>query len=148
MKILAATLVSALALAVSSCGGKDTYTTDTAVLPQSALSIVTKNYSGVKISQIKVEKESFGGDEYEVILGNGTQIDFKSDGSLDKVKAGVNDTIPTGVLPANIARYIIENYAGQTVTKFEVDEKDQEVKLASGLELKFDLQGNFLKADR
>lgn len=148
MKILAATLVSALVLLTSSCGGKDTYTSDTAVLPQSALATVTKNYNGVKISQIKVEKESFGGDEYEVILGNGTKIDFRADGSLDKVKAGVNDTVPSGVLPQAIARYISENYAGQHVTEFEIDEKDQEVKLASGLELKFDLQGNFLKADR
>lgn len=148
MKILIATLVSALALATSSCGGKDTYTSDTSVLPQPALATVTKNYSGVKISQIKIDKELFGSDEYEVILANGTQIDFKADGSLDKVKAGVNDTIPIGVLPDNIARYISENYAGQSVTEFEVDERDQEAKLASGMELKFDLQGNFLRIDR
>lgn len=138
---------AAAALGLAACGSGDTVTTDTTQLPDAAREAITRLYPDAKVAQVKIDKETFGSDEYEVTLNNGASVDFRSDGTVEKVSAAPGDTIPSGFLPDAVDTYIRTNYADAKVVKYEVDKKDQEVKLSNGLELTFDLQGNFVKLD-
>lgn len=139
---------AALAVGVAACGSKDSVTTDPATIPAAARESLTRLYPDAKVAQVKIDKETFGTDEYEVTLNNGASVDFRADGIVKKVKAAPGDTVPAGFLPDSVANYLRQNYADAKVVKYDVDDKDQEVKLSNGLELKFDLQGRYLSLDR
>lgn len=55
--------------------------------------------------------------------------------------------VPAGVIPAQILKYVSENYPDAKVLKIERDKKDYEVKLSNRWELKFDLQFNLIDID-
>lgn len=146
MKMQLLAIAAGVCAMMAACSGKDTVTTDTSVLPDKATTLIKDNYGDVKIAQIKVEKETMG-DEYEVTLANGTQVDFNSDGTLEKVKAGRNDSIPSSIIPAEISQYVKDTYPEQYIVKYEIDGKEKEIELSSGLDIKFDIQNTFVKVD-
>lgn len=147
MKTFATSFLMVLALITGSCSGRATVTTDTTVLPPNAISIIKSNYADAKVAQIEIDKNVIGGDEYEVILANGTKIDFNHDGSIESVKAGPNGEVPLALVNDNVSKYLSANYAGQKVVEYDADSKGFEVKLSSGFELEFDSTGKFLRLD-
>jgi len=147
MKLFATSFLTAIALIACSCSGRNTVTTDTTVLPPNAISAIKSNYADVNIVQIEIEKKVIGGDEYEVILANGTKIDFNHDGSIESVKAGPNGEVPLALVNDNVSKYLSANYAGQKVIEYDVDDKGFEAKLSSGIEVEFDSAGRFLRLD-
>ena len=85
--------------------------------------------------------------EFDLILNDSTEIDFDANKQWNKVecKAGV----PEKIVPQAIATYAKDNYKGQAIT--EIDKNDKggyEIKLANGVELKFDEAGKFLNIDK
>lgn len=147
MKLFTTLFLTAIALINYSCSGRDNVTTDTTVLPPNAISVIKSNYADANIVQIEIERKAIGGDEYEVILANGTKIDFNHDGSIESVKAGPNGEVPLALVNGNVSKYLSANYTGQKVTEYDVDGKGIEVKLSSGIEVEFDSAGQFLRLD-
>ncbi|MDE6309524.1 MAG: PepSY-like domain-containing protein [Muribaculaceae bacterium] len=125
----------------AACSSKDVTTTDASVLPTEAQNFISKNYQGVNITQVKIDKEALG-DEYEVYLSNGTSLDFNSKGELEKAKAGRNDSIPNSIIPTEITQYIHDAYPGAYIVKYEIEKGIKEVELSNGLEINFDIQNN------
>ena len=84
--------------------------------------------------------------EVTVVLKDGTEIEFDADGSWESVDCGAS-AVPASVVPKAIATYVKNNYRGAKIVEIEVDRKGYDVKLSTGLELKFDRAGKFLRID-
>jgi hypothetical protein len=115
-------------------------------LPAEADEFVAAAFPSAKITRIKTERDH-GYIEYEVRLNNGAKIDFDVANqweSIDCEDALVD--VPMGVLDAQIASYVQENYPGESVIDVDRNRRGYELKLGSGLKLFFNLKGEFLRS--
>ena len=103
-----------------------------------------KNFKSA-VNHIKVDKELFNGTEYDVVLRDGTEIEFDNDGNWTSVET--IGGVPSSFLLPSIKQFVKKNYKNQKVVKVSVDRKEYEVELQNGIELKFDRAGNFLRVD-
>ena len=85
--------------------------------------------------------------KYEVLLMDGTEIDFDSKGNWEEVSTKKGQAVPASVVPSFAASYLKEHNFTEPVTKVERDRKGYEVELSTGVSFKFDKKGKFLKAD-
>lgn len=113
-------------------------------LPAPAQQFLKKHFAKVKTTFVQQEME-VGDTDYEVLLEDGTQIEFGRKGQIKKVenKAG----IPVSVLPQRIASTIAERFHGQSVVQIDFDRRSIEVEMASGIEIEFDKQGRMVSFD-
>lgn len=115
-------------------------------LPRQSREFLDKHFAGLSISHIKIEKNLIGTDSYDVILTDGTKIEFDKSGAWEEVKRPATP-VPPSVLPAFIQTYVRQSYQGVAIMGIEKDTRKYEVKLQNGIELKFDLQGNLIDID-
>ena len=86
------------------------------------------------------------GSEYDLTLNDGTTISFDSNKTWDKVNSPVAP-VPASLVPAPITTYLNTNFAGVALMKIEKERYGYEVKLANGLEMKFNQQGALREID-
>ena len=53
----------------------------------------------------------------------------------------IKDPVPTLLIPAEITKYIVENFPGDHITQIEVEKSGYEVELESDLAIRFDKKG-------
>ncbi len=104
-------------------------------LPKAAQKFVKTNFSGVNVLAATKDDDIIA-PEYEVILDNGVRLDFKNDGSLEKIKSSQVE-VPAAIIPVKIREYITAHYPGVKCMEYEVDKTGYEVKISNGLELRF-----------
>ena len=122
-------------------------TKDISSLPTISRQFLNDHLKGISVAHIKIEKSWFGIKDYEVILTDGTEVKFDSDGEWEEVD-GHRTAITTGFFPPFILSYLKENYPGVGVLSIEKDRKEYEVKLSNHFELKFNHQGKLIDIDR
>lgn len=110
-------------------------------LPAQAKQFVAANFNGVNV--LSVQRDGLG---YDVILHDGTSLEFRHNGQWTKVDCGLNP-LPVGVLPANIAQYVSANFPANYATKINYDDRRYEVDMNNNLELRFDKNGNYIGID-
>lgn len=116
------------------------------VLPVNAKSLLSRHF-GSKVNHVKIDKNLLGKvDEYEVILQNGTEVDFEADGTLREVDAGKN-AVPSGLLLQPIKDYVKKNCGNKKIVQLEIKKDSYKIELVDGRELKFDRAGKFLSVD-
>lgn len=113
-------------------------------IPQSARTFITKHFAQAKVLSSTVDPEFLGGTEYTVYLDGGIKIEFNSKGMWKEIESAMMTAIPAGIVPVKIENYIKTNYADSQLVKINLDRTDYEVKLSNGMELKFNLNGDFL----
>lgn len=113
-------------------------------LPKQITEFVDTHFAGAKISYAKKDVE-FGKVEYEVVLSNGTQVEFNSKGEWTDVNCERGE-VPASVVPAKIADYVAEHFANTHIEKISRS-RGYEVELNNDLELHFDKEFNFLRID-
>lgn len=113
-------------------------------LPSEAKSYIEKNFSGEKTLHIKKDIDGMETD-YDVHLASGIELEFRG-GSIREIDGKMNK-LPDAVVPQKIRDYVSKNYSGSFIAKWEQDNFKQEVEISNGMELKFDMDGNFLKAE-
>lgn len=139
-------LLLALAILVTSVAGfAQKYTRDVNVLPAKAQTFIKNNFKK-DINHIKVENKTFGKKEFDVILNNGTEIEFDHDGNWKSIDCG-NSAVPSSVVPVQITNYVNQNYKGQKIVEIEIERNKYDVQLSNGLDLEFDRSGRFLRID-
>lgn len=126
--------------------GDKIYTTDIKELPVNSRQFISAHFSQVKIAHISIEKNWLGVKEYDVILTDGTEVEFFKTGEWKEVSRKGN-AVPDAIILPEIMNYVKINYAGQYIVAIEKDDRRFEVKLNSGIELKFSAQGRFVKID-
>ena len=55
--------------------------------------------------------------------------------------------VPTGIIPAPIAKYVADNYPDNKIVQIERDTRSTEVKLDNRMEIKFDKQHRVIEMD-
>jgi hypothetical protein len=110
-------------------------------LPQNILSYISTNFPNATIIEAELDDNY-----YEVELNNGMELYFDAQGNF--LGSEVDDRpVAVGDLPAAITQYVSQNYPNQTIVSAEIDDNMYELELSNGVELYFDLSGNFLYAD-
>lgn len=113
-------------------------------LPNKAQTFIDTHFSSATVRSVVKEYDDLTY-TYEVILTDGTQIEFKKGGewkSVDNRQAGV----PSSVLPEEMATHIANNYIGAFVVDIERDWQ-YDVELSNGVDLDFTLGGKFIRVD-
>ena len=85
-------------------------------------------------------------DSYNVILTDGTSVEFNREGEWKEVKS-FQQNIPDTLIPAEVKQYVSQNYPSQKIMAVERGKRKVSVDLANGLELEFDLNGNLIDID-
>ena len=123
-------------------------TDDTALIPayiESAQQFIKSHFGNSKVAIAKMETDWLD-KSYDVIFTDGNKLEFDKQGNWKEINCKYS-AVPAGVIPAQILKYVSENYPDAKVLKIERDKKDYEVKLSNRWELKFDLQFNLIDID-
>ena len=118
----------------------DVITKDMNQLPLPARNFINRHFTKPEVAQIKIDKDLMESTKYEVLLVDGTEIDFDSKGNWEEVSAKKGQSVPASIIPGFAV-------VSEGVTKVERDRKGYEVELSTGVSFKFDKKGKFLKAD-
>lgn len=114
-------------------------------LPQKAQQFIQQHFPNEKVSFAKVERELFD-TTYEVIFTSSSKIEFLKNGDWKEVDCKYS-TVPAAIIPQQISQYVSQHYPDAAVVQIDRGKRDYEVKLASGLELTFDLKFNLIDID-
>ena len=114
-------------------------------LPAAAQTFIKEYFPGSDISYAKKDKE-LTKTTYEVVLQDGTEIDFDSKGQWDKIDCK-RTAVPAKLIPDAIATYVQTNFPGQAIVKIDKELFGYEIELLNDLELKFDKNGRLVNID-
>ncbi|MGB4204161.1 MAG: PepSY-like domain-containing protein [Bacteroidales bacterium] len=113
-------------------------------LPKEILNYISTHFPDNPIKKAVVDKEWFK-KTYEIMLYGNIELEFNRNKEIVDIEA--ESKLPDSVIPDLILQYVIENYPDNYIIKWELEYKSQEIKLNNGLELVFDMDGNFLRID-
>ncbi len=114
-------------------------------LPDAARSFINEYFAENTISYIKKDR-GLANISYEVVLQDGTEIEFDKSGNWDSIDCKRN-AVPAGLVPDAISEYVQVNFPGQLIAKIDREAFGYEIELSSDLELKFDKNGKMLEID-
>lgn len=115
-------------------------------LPANAQAFLKTHFGSKKPSYILQDKEILS-TEYKVQYDSNIEIEFDKKGNWKEVD-GKSSKIPSSIIPKKIASYVKTNFPKEKITKIELGSSGYETKLTNGLELKFNLKGDFTKIDK
>lgn len=119
-------------------------------LPAITQQFLKKHFADKQFSYATQDTDLFDR-EYKVIFTDGDKIEFDRKGNWKDIECKKSPNgIPAAIIPATIRTYLAENYKDSKVVSIEYDKDSNdgyEIKLASGLELKFNKKGNFIRID-
>lgn len=133
-------------MAVITVSDKDTVSHDPQVLPESAKSIIKKNFKA-DISFIKIDKNFGRVKDYEVVMTDGSEITFDSKGNWTEVECRSNGSVPQFFVVKGISDYVAKNHSGQKIIGIDKERNGYEVTLTGGIDIKFDERGEFKHYD-
>ncbi len=110
-------------------------------LPARAKQFLAANFNGVEVLSVRRD-----GLKYDVILFDGTELEFRHNGEWKEIDCGMNP-LPAGVLPANTAQYLTARFPMNFATHVKYEHRRYEVELENDLDLVFDKNGQFFGAD-
>lgn len=137
-------IIMLLALMVVSIGiaRADKYTINRDALPETAQAMLKEHFPKAKIGMIKVDRHLLKKTDYDVRLVNGTKIEFNNSGKWTSVDCK-NRAVPSGLIMKPIRNYVSKNFTDVKIVKIQKKSSGYEIKLSDGVELKFNLLGQF-----
>ncbi|OMQ10043.1 PepSY-like domain-containing protein [[Flexibacter] sp. ATCC 35103] len=141
---LAASIIAGLIFGLSANAQKTVIKKEN--LPANAQTFLKTHFGSKKPSYILEDKEILS-TEYKVQFDNKTEIEFDKKGNWKEVD-GNGSKIPSSIIPKKVASYIKTNFRKEKIIKIELGSSGYETKLTNGLELKFNLKGDFIKIDK
>ena len=143
MKSYILTGIFALVLLMTSCSDRPVAP---AQLPGTITAFIQQNFPNQAITFAQKDLEITGW-QYDVVLADGTQIEFDTDQMWDKIQCPMTNPVPAVLIPAPIMAYLQGNFPGVMIQKIDKDSFGYEVELANGLELKFNQAGALMEMD-
>ncbi len=113
-------------------------------LPAAARQFLATHFADAKVTLATVDRGLFT--SWDVILNNGTRIEFDSRGQWDEIECR-GTFVPMSVLHPGIASFLREYYPDAHVRDIERDGRRFDVNLDNRLELTFDSNGNLRDLD-
>ena len=120
----------------------DKYTINRDELPQAAQEMLTKYFPKAKIGMIKVDKHLLKKTDYDVRLVNGTTIEFSNAGKWTSIDCK-NKEVPEDLVPKAIRNHTNKNFKELKIVKIKKKASGYEVGLSDGVELKYNLLGQY-----
>ncbi len=114
-------------------------------LPKKSQQFIDRYFGDIKITYVKEERD-FLERSYEVMFADGTKVEFNRNGEWKEVDCR-QSSVPTPIVPAQIMKYVKDNYPDAKVMQIERDRIDYELKLSNRLELTFDTKFNIIDID-
>ena len=143
MKKIVVLFVSMLVLATTASAGNDK-PIQVSQLPQTAQQFIKKYFADRKVA-FATEESDFR-KSYEIAFKNGDKIEFDRKGEWTDIDCQYS-AVPTGIIPAPIAKYVADNYPDNKIVQIERDTRSTEVKLDNRMEIKFDKQHRVIEMD-
>ena len=143
MKNFIAVGIFALVLMMTACSDKPVAVEQ---LPEPVKAFIQQHFPGQTITYAEKDVE-LTGSKYDVVLADGTRVDFDTDNVWDKIECTMASPVPTALIPAPIVTHIQTNFPDAMILKIDKDHDGYEVELANGLELKFNKQGVLTEMD-
>lgn len=140
------TMFACMLLMVSVACARDKVTQDVSLLPVEAREMIKRHFPNATISYLSVDNNVFVIKGYDVRLSNGTELEFNNKGQWTDVECKPH-AVPASLIPAAIQKYLGQYHRDQRVVEIKHKRRGYEVKLANGLEVEFDNQGNFRRLD-
>ncbi len=131
-KVILIIFVAILAFSLSGCSDDDDQPVDSTELPVAAQTFISTYYPAAGVSSAVVS-----GNEYDVVLDNGTTIDFNMSGEWLEVTAPLGQTVPSGFYPSQIDSYVAQYGNGSGINEISKESYGFEVELVSGVEFQF-----------
>ena len=110
-------------------------------LPAQAKQFIAAHFNNVEI--LSVRKDGF---KYDVVLFDGTELEFSHGGQWIEVDCGLNP-LPNGILPDNTAKYLTAKFPMNFATHVKYEHKRYEVEMNNDLDLLFDKNGDYIGLD-
>lgn len=135
-------MLLAMTFTMMSCQ-KET-TLDASKTPTEINTYVSTHFPSNKI--IKATEEKKGNTtKYEVKLDGNISLEFNQNKEIVEIESLTK--LPDSVIPEKIRNYTTTNYQTNFIKEWELNTADQKIKLDSGVELVFSLEGEFLRID-
>lgn len=115
-------------------------------LPTKAQTFVRTHFSEANVVSILEDTEYLVKKEYSVVLNDGSEIEFYSDGDWKEVKTRTG-AIPSKIIPSAILQYVTKNFPNTFIKEIKKSRKGYEVEISNGLDLEFNKSGKFLRID-
>lgn len=131
-----------LAMSLASCD-KETIVS-TSQLPGEIKNYVSMHFPENKIMQ-SIQDKDFFSKSYEITLEGNFKLEFNKKNKITDID-GISN-LPSTVIPAKISNYVTVNYPNDQITAWELENKNQQIKLTTGQELEFNMKGEFLRID-
>ena len=118
---------------------------ETEQLPAAARTTLSKYFRGKEIAVVTMDTEMFG-KSYDVVFADGDKIEFNKKGEWKEIKCK-NSSVPANLVPTKIMYQVKKRYPAQKIIGMEIDKDGYEVKLSSGLEIKFNKKFKVVEID-
>ncbi len=145
MKKILFALVAIFTLGISNASADNDKLLQKSELPVQTQQFIDSNFANIKITYAKLERDFFER-SYEVVLADGTKLEFTSKGDWKEVDCRYEE-VPAAVIPQAIKEYVSSNYPGEKILKIERDRGYYELKLSNRYELTFNKNYNIVDID-
>ena len=119
------------------------------ILPLTEVSSVISNYTSTHFPDnpiIQSIKDTDGFElSYDIALKGGFFLEFNRKKEVIDIE-GLSK-LPDSAIPAKLLEYMPSNYPDNFIIGWELDDRNQQIKLENGLELEFNMNGVFLRID-
>lgn len=115
-------------------------------LPKTAQDFMSSHFNHEKVSLVKSEKDLLSPIEYKVVLTNGTKVEFDKNGNWTEVD-GKKRAVPQDIVPASIKEHVKKSFPNNEIVQISKSSREIEVELTSGIDLKFNKKGEFIRID-
>lgn len=113
-------------------------------IPNEINTYISKHFPTSSITQILIDKDLVS-KTFDVTITGGISLEFNNKKQIQDIDG--SSVLPDSVIPEKIRQYVSSNYPNNVITNWELEGKNQQIGLNSGLELKFNMNGDFLRID-
>jgi len=117
----------------------------TSDLPSEITSYISTHFPNNTIPQV-IKDRNIVNKTYDILLSEGISLEFNRKKEIITID-GVTK-LPDSVIPVKILQYVASNYPPNVITDWALDNKNQQVELNNGLDLEFNMKGDFLRINR
>ncbi len=113
-------------------------------LPVEINSYISTHFPNKSILQVIKDKDGLI-KSYDILLNENVSLEFNRKNEIIDIDA--NTKLPDSVIPDKILQFVALKYAANFVTDWQLDGNNQQVELDNGLDLEFNIKGEFLRID-
>jgi hypothetical protein len=137
-------LLASVVITMTACANNDQLISYSS-LPVQAQAFIQKYFNATDVVHVERERDGLHY-EYGVTLKNTTKIDFDHQGNLESIDCRIY-AVPEGIVPELIVHYTTLHYPDSFIVEYAIEYRRLKVELSNGLDLIFDIEGNYIGMD-